>query len=70
MVKTQLPSDVLEYFRQQGRRGGAMGGRKAAENMTAAERSERARAGGLKAAANRRAKAKRSAGAKPKRSAD
>jgi hypothetical protein len=63
-AKIQLPSEVLAYFRQEGLRGGAMGGRKAAANMTAAERSERARKAGLAAAAERRkreAKAKRRA---------
>ena len=60
MAKKALPPDVLAYFRQQGAKGGAIGGRKAAERMTTAERKERARQGGLKAAANRRAKAKRS----------
>lgn len=58
----QLPADVLAFFRQHGIRGGQLGGRKAADNMTAAERSERARQGGLAAAAKRRAKAKRRAG--------
>lgn len=58
MAKKHLPADVLAYFRQQGARGGRIGGRKAADNMTAAKRSERARKGGLAAAASRRAKAK------------
>jgi hypothetical protein len=61
MAKKQLPPDVLAYFRQQGAKGGRKGGARALETMTAAERSARARKGGLKAAANRRAKAKRSA---------
>jgi hypothetical protein len=64
-VKIQLPPDVLAYFRQQGLRGGAMGGRTAAANMTAAKRSERARKAGLASAAKRRerqAKAKRRVG--------
>ena len=60
MTKKRLPADVLAYFRQQGAKGGAIGGRKAAASMNAAERKERARKGGLKAAANRRAKADRS----------
>ena len=64
-AKIQLPPDVLAYFRQEGLRGGALGGRKAAANMTAAERSARAKKAGLGAAAKRRerqAKAKRRAG--------
>jgi hypothetical protein len=67
MAKNTLPSEALEYFRHQGARGGRIGGRKAADNMTAAERSERARLGGLKAAANRRAKAAASPGPKKSR---
>jgi hypothetical protein len=35
-----------EYFAEHGRRGGRIGGKKAAANMTAKERSERARKGG------------------------
>jgi hypothetical protein len=50
-AKIHLPPDVLAYFRHEGLRGGAMGGRKAAANMTAAERKERAKKGGLRAAA-------------------
>lgn len=59
MAKKRLPADVLAYFRQQGAKGGRIGGRQAAASMTAAERKDRARKGGLKAAANRRAKANR-----------
>jgi hypothetical protein len=58
MAKKALPADVLDYFRKQGTKGGKIGGRKAAANMTAAERTARARKGGLAAAAARRAKAK------------
>jgi hypothetical protein len=43
MPKKKLPPDVLEYFRRQGAKGGAVGGRIAAENMTPVERSDRAR---------------------------
>jgi hypothetical protein len=60
MAKKRLPPEVLEYFRQQGAKGGRIGGARALETMTAAERKDRARKGGLKAAANRRAKADRS----------
>lgn len=61
MAKKQLPPDVLAYFRQQGAKGGRIGGQRAADTMTAAQRSARAKKGGLAAAASRRAKAKRSA---------
>jgi hypothetical protein len=59
VAKKRLPADVLAYFRQQGAKGGKIGGRRTAASLTAAERRERARKGGLKAAANRRAKADR-----------
>jgi hypothetical protein len=62
MAKKRLPAEVLAYFQQQGAKGGRIGGRQAAASLTAAERKERARKGGLKAAANRRAKADRSGG--------
>jgi len=58
MAKKALPADVRDWFRQQGRRGGHLGGLKAANNMTAAERIARARKGGLASAASKRAKAK------------
>ncbi len=54
MEKKKLPPAVLEYFRQQGAKGGKIGGKRAAESMTAEQRSERAR----KAVAAREAKRK------------
>jgi hypothetical protein len=57
--KIKLPKAVLEFFQEQGakggKKGGALGGTKAAQNMTAAQRSERA----AKAVAAREAKRKR-----------
>ena len=38
----RLSADALEYFRQQGSRGGKIGGVRAAANMTPAERKARA----------------------------
>jgi hypothetical protein len=58
MAKKSLPPGVLAYFRQQGAKGGKIGGQLTAARMTAAERQERARQGGLAAAAARRATAK------------
>lgn len=52
MKKQKLPPDVLEYFRQQGAKGGKIGGSKAWANLTPEERSERAK----KAVAAREAK--------------
>lgn len=42
MPKTKLPDEVLEYFRKQGAKGGKVGGKKAAKNMTAEQRRKRA----------------------------
>ena len=55
MGNKKLPPEVLEYFRQQGAKGGRIGGKKAAESMTPEQRSERAR----KAVAAREAKRKK-----------
>lgn len=58
----RLSEDVLDYFRQQGAKGGklggASGGKRAAANMTAAERKARAAKAGKAAAAARTAKKK------------
>ncbi|MGH9623459.1 MAG: hypothetical protein ACRD6B_21615 [Bryobacteraceae bacterium] len=43
MSKKKLPEEVLEYFRQQGRIGGKLGGAKAWEKLTPKERSARAK---------------------------
>ncbi len=41
-LRQQLPEDLLTYYREQGARGGKIGGKQAAANMTAAERKARA----------------------------
>ena len=56
--KLTLPAEALAYFRDQGAKGGKIGGRRSLETMTAAERSARARKAGLAGVAARRAKAK------------
>ena len=38
----KMPPEVLEYLRSIGRKYGKLGGKRAAKNMTAAERSARA----------------------------
>jgi hypothetical protein len=43
MAEKKLPPEVLEYFRQQGAKGGRMGGSKAWEGLTTEERSARAK---------------------------
>ena len=58
MTKKRLPADVLDYFRQEGAKGGRIGGRRALQTMTPAERTARAKKASLAAARVRRAKAK------------
>lgn len=43
MAKKKLPEEALEFFRKQGAKGGKLGGKKAAEQMTPEERTERAK---------------------------
>lgn len=58
MAKRRLSEDALDYFREQGAKGGkfgASGGKQAAANMTAAQRKARA-VKASKAAKKKRAK--------------
>jgi hypothetical protein len=55
----KLPPDVLEYFRQQGLKGGRVGGKRSLVTMTPAERKARARKAGQASGAARKAKAAR-----------
>ena len=59
MPRKKLSASALELFREWGRSGGLVGGKKAAENMTDQQRSKRAKKAGIAAAAARRAKAKK-----------
>lgn len=59
MVAKRLPEHVLDYFRQQGAKGGRIGGKIAAENSTPAERRARALKASKAAAAARTKKAQR-----------
>jgi hypothetical protein len=54
----KLPPDVLEWFRQQGVKGGKAGGKRSLVTMTPAERIARATKASKAAAAARSAKAK------------
>jgi hypothetical protein len=54
----KLPAGVLAYFREQGARGGKLGGKRSLETMTPEARAERARKAGLAAAKARAKKAK------------
>jgi hypothetical protein len=53
----KLPSKVLEFFGQQGARGGRNGGKRSLETMTAEQRTARARKASRAAARSRKAKA-------------
>jgi hypothetical protein len=57
MAKRRLPDHVLSYFKQQGSRGGKIGGKRVAAMMTAEQRTARATKAS-KAAAAARAKKK------------
>ena len=59
MGKRKLPDDIREYFAKMGRKGGRLGGKARAANLTDKERSEAAR----KAVQARWAKAKNKKGA-------
>ena len=57
MARVRLSDDALAYFRQQGAKGGKIGGARAAANMTAAQRKARATKASRAAALARTAKA-------------
>jgi hypothetical protein len=57
-MRKRLPADVLAYFRAEGVRGGSIGGKRAAANMTPAQRKARAIKGSKAAALARAAKKK------------
>ena len=63
MKKKKLPADVLKFFQDTGRQGGKIGGpaggRAAAESMTKAERTARAKKAGAASAKVRSKKAKK-----------
>jgi hypothetical protein len=50
-----MPPEVLEYLRDIGRKYGKLGGKTAAKNLTAAERSARAKKASMAAAKKRTA---------------
>jgi hypothetical protein len=55
----KLPAAVLDYFREQGAKGGRIGGRRALETMTAAERVARAKKASAAAVVARKKSAKK-----------
>jgi uncharacterized protein YdaU (DUF1376 family) len=58
----KLPADVLKFFKEQGAKGGRIGGRRSLQTMTAEQRAARARKASRAAAEARQAKAKKKAG--------
>ncbi|NDJ14866.1 MAG: hypothetical protein EBY17_27360 [Acidobacteriia bacterium] len=56
MAKKRLPPDVLEFFREQGAKGGKIGGKRSLETMTPEERTARAKKASTSATAARKAK--------------
>ena len=56
----KLPPDVLQFFREQGARGGRIGGRRALETMTPAARVARAKKASAAAVAARKKAPKKS----------
>ena len=55
----KLPPDVLAYFREQGAKGGRIGGKRSLETMTSAQRVARAKKASAAAAAARKRSAKK-----------
>jgi hypothetical protein len=55
----KLPASVLAYFREQGAKGGRIGGRRSLETMTREQRVARAKRASQAAVAARRRKAKK-----------
>jgi uncharacterized protein YdaU (DUF1376 family) len=64
-MTSKLPPDVLEFFRKQGAKGGRIGGKRALETMTPAERSARAKKASIAGVAARQRKARAAKRAKP-----
>jgi len=58
----RLPAAVLQFFREQGARGGRIGGKRSLQTMTAEQRVARAKKASEAAAKARRAKAQKAGG--------
>jgi hypothetical protein len=54
-LAVRLPPDVLAFFKEQGAKGGRIGGRRALETMTSAQRVARAKRASAAAARKRSA---------------
>ncbi len=58
MEKPRMPMEILEFFKEQGRKGGKIGGPKRMKALTAAEKRELGRKAGLASGKARAKKAK------------
>jgi uncharacterized protein YdaU (DUF1376 family) len=58
-VVKKLPPDILKFFKEQGAKGGRIGGKRSLETMTAEQRAARAKKASKAAAEARKAKAKK-----------
>ena len=65
----KLPSEVLKFFKEQGAKGGRIGGKRSLETMTAEQRAARAKKASKAAAAARKVKAKKAEGTARKHAA-
>ena len=59
LIVKKLPSEVLKFFKEQGAKGGRIGGKRSLETMTAEQRAARAKKASKAAAEARKAKAKK-----------
>jgi uncharacterized protein YdaU (DUF1376 family) len=67
LIVKKLPSEVLKFFKEQGAKGGRIGGKRSLETMTAEQRAARAKKASKAAAEARKAKAKKAKGTTRKR---
>ena len=67
LTMKKLPFDVLQFFKEQGARGGRIGGKRSLETMSAAQRAARAKKASKAAAEARKVKAEKTKGTVRKR---
>ena len=67
LTMKKLPFDVLQFFKEQGARGGRIGGKRSLETMTAAQRAARGKKASKAAAEARKVKAEKTKGTVRKR---
>ena len=59
LIVKKLPSEILKFFKEQGAKGGRIGGKRSLETMTAEQRAARAKKASKAAAEARKAKGKK-----------